>query len=171
MNAVVVVVSLYRTKKPLVQHRCMVIKPPIDVFLLRRCARSQCGTAAVEFAIVVPVFLFLLFGIVSLGSYLAVVHGVQQLAAEAARVAVAGLDDTERNRLALGYIDSNVGFYPLLSPSRLTLDRSETNAASGVFALTLRYDLSGMFVFSLPAFAPAPPRVVVRSAAIQRGGY
>jgi len=149
----------------------MVIAQPIGIALLRRSAGCRRGTAAVEFALVVPVFLCLLFGIVSLGAYLTVVHGVQQLAAEAVRVAVAGLDDGERNRLARGYIDGNVALYPLLSPARLTLEQSATNAASGVFSLTLRYDLSDMFIFSLPAFAPAPPRVVVRSAAIQRGGY
>jgi Flp pilus assembly protein TadG len=47
-----------------------------------RCRR---GASAVEFAIVFPLFLFALFGIVMYGAYLAVVHGVQQLAAEAAR--------------------------------------------------------------------------------------
>jgi Flp pilus assembly protein TadG len=149
----------------------MVIVAPAAAVFLRRSVACRRGTAAVEFALVVPVFFCLLFGIVSLGAYLTVVHGVQQMAAEAARVAVAGLDDGERNRLARGYIDGNVAFYPLLSPAHLTIDRCATDAESGVFALTLRYDLSDMFIFSLPSFAPPPPRVVVRTAAIQRGGY
>jgi Flp pilus assembly protein TadG len=149
----------------------LIIDSQITVVVLRRYIHCRRGAAAVEFAIVVPVFLCLLFGIISLGAYLTVVHGVQQLAAEAARVAIAGLDDGERNRLARGYIDGNVALYPLLLPSRLTVEKCATDAASGVFALTLRYDLSEMFIFSLPAFSPSPPRVVVRSAAIQRGGY
>lgn len=149
----------------------MIALSPIHASLFRRSIGCRRGTAAVEFALVVPVFLCLVFGIVSLGAYLTVVHGVQQLAAEAARVAVAGLDDGERDRLARGYLSGNIAYYPLLSPARLTVDRCATDAASGVFSLTLRYDLSDMFIFSLPAFAPAPPRAVVRSAAIQRGGY
>jgi Flp pilus assembly protein TadG len=58
------------------------------------------ATAAVEFAIIFPIFLMLLFGIISFGAYLAVVHGIQQLAAEATRAAIAGLSDSERVTLA-----------------------------------------------------------------------
>jgi hypothetical protein len=33
------------------------------------------------------------------------------------------------------------------------------------------YDASGMFIYSLPTFVPAPSSTIVRSAAIPRGGY
>jgi Flp pilus assembly protein TadG len=137
---------------------------------LKKCASSRSGAAAIEFALVIPVFFILLFGIVAFGSYLAVVHSVQQLAAEAARAAVAGMSDTERNSLALAYINSNVGSYPLLVPSNLTLLNSATNA-SNVFQITLNYNLSSSFIYQLPSFVPGPPSTIVRSAAIQRGGY
>lgn len=129
------------------------------------------GTAAIEFAIVVPVFVMLLFGIISYGTYLAVVHGVQQLAAEAARASVAGMTDDERNTLARRYITGNIGAYPLLSAQHLTLDSVRTDAATGVFSVTVHYDLSDMPLFALPSIVPAPPSSVVRSAAILRGGY
>jgi Flp pilus assembly protein TadG len=131
----------------------------------------QRASSAVEFAMILPVFVTLLFGIVIFGSYIAVVHGVQQLAAEAARASVAGVSDSERNSLAQTYINGNVGSYPLLTASRLTLDQSVTDPATNSFSITLRYDLSGTFIYSLPSFVPAPATTVVRSAAIQRGGY
>jgi Flp pilus assembly protein TadG len=56
---------------------------------LRRFDRAQSGASA-EFALIMPVFLAMLFGIVVFGAYLGVVHDVQQLAAEAARSSVAG---------------------------------------------------------------------------------
>ena len=38
---------------------------------------SDAGSSAVEFALILPAFLMIVFGIVIFGSYLAVVHGVQ----------------------------------------------------------------------------------------------
>ena len=141
---------------------------PSLLISLRSCHR---GTSAIEFAIVVPVFVMLLFGMITYGSYLAVVHGVQQLVAEAARASVSGITDDERNALARGYIDGNIGAYPLLSARYLTLDGTRTDPTSGVFSVTVHYDLSGMPRFAMPSIVPTPPTSVVRSAAIQRGGY
>ena len=83
--------------------------------------RCRSGASAVEFSLTFPLFLIVIFGIVVFGAYLAMVHGVQQLAAEAARSSVAGLSDSERNSLATSYVTSNVGTYPLLDASRITV--------------------------------------------------
>jgi Flp pilus assembly protein TadG len=140
----------------------------LDCIRLIVCRKA---TAAVEFAIVFPVFLMLLFGIISFGAYLSVVHGVQQLAAEATRAAIGGLSDSERVTLATGNIAANAPSYPLIEMDRLTLTRAATNPATHNFSVTLSYDASNMFVFSLPNFVPAPPSRIVRSASIQKGGY
>ena len=129
------------------------------------------GTSAVEFALVIPVFLAIVFGIVMFGSYLAVVHDVQQLAAEAARSSVPGLSESERSSLASNYVTGNVGSYPLIDPSRLSINAATSSTDANVFIVTVNYDASGMFIYSLPTFVPAPPTQVVRSAAIPRGGY
>jgi Flp pilus assembly protein TadG len=129
------------------------------------------ATAAVEFAIIFPVFLMVLFGIISFGAYLAVVHSIQQIAAEATRAAVAGLNDSERIALATDNIASNVAAYPLISGKRLTVTKAVTDPATHNFSVTLSYDASDMFVFNLPRFVPAPPPTIVRSASIQKGGY
>jgi hypothetical protein len=39
-----------------------------------------------------------------------------------------------------------------------------------VFVVTVSYNASGMFLFSLP-FVPRPPSTIVRSAAIPFGGF
>jgi Flp pilus assembly protein TadG len=139
-----------------------------DCVRLIACRKA---TAAVEFAIIFPIFLMLLFGIISFGAYLAVVHGIQQLAAEATRAAVAGLSDSERVTLATGNIAANAPSYPLIEMDRLTLTQASTNPTTHNFSVTLSYDASDMFVFSLPRFVPMPPATIVRSASIQRGGY
>ncbi len=124
-----------------------------------------------EFALIMPVLLALVFGIVVFGSYLAVVHGVQQLAAEAARSSVAGLSEAERSSLANGYVSANVAAYPLIMPGHLTVNAGTSESDANVFVVTVNYDASDMFIYSLPSFVPAPPRSIVRAAAIPRGGY
>src|SRR5580698_1023353 len=133
--------------------------------------RSNSAVSAVEFAIVFPLFMMMLFGIIIYGSYLVVVHGVQQLAAEAARSSIAGLSDTERATLAQSYITSNVTYYPLLAPSQLTVNAAASAANANVFVVTVSYDDSNSFIYILPQLVPAPPSTIVRSAAIPRGGY
>jgi Flp pilus assembly protein TadG len=132
------------------------------------CAFARCGrgASAVEFAMLLP--LFLVFGIVVFGAYLTMVHGVQQLAAEAARSSVAGLSETERVSLAENYVTTNAASYPLLEADRLTV--SAATSGSDVFVVTVNYDASGSFIYALP-FVPAPSATIVRSAAIPFGGF
>jgi Flp pilus assembly protein TadG len=129
------------------------------------------GAIAVEFAIIAPVFLMIVFGIIMYGSYLAVIHGVQQLAAEAARSSIAGLSESERSSLANAYVTGNVNSYPLIDPAKLTVNAATSGSDANVFIVSVNYDASGMFIYSLPSFVPMPPTRVVRSAAIPRGGY
>jgi Flp pilus assembly protein TadG len=128
------------------------------------------GATAVEFAMLLPLFLTLVFGIVVFGSYLTMVHGVQQLAAEAARSSVAGLSDTERSSIAASYVTSNIGTYPLITPNKITVNAATSGSDPNVFVVTVSYDASGMFIYGLP-FVPAPPSTIVRSAAIPYGGF
>jgi Flp pilus assembly protein TadG len=142
-----------------------------SISILDRLRRAQRGASAVEFALILPAFLAIVFGIVVYGSYLAVVHGVQQLAAEAARSSVAGLSESERSQLANDYVTTNAASYILIDPSHLSVDAAPSASDANVFTVTVSYDASGMFIYSLPSFVPSPPSTVVRAAAIPRGGY
>ncbi|KJC61540.1 pilus assembly protein TadE [Bradyrhizobium sp. LTSPM299] len=135
-----------------------------------RFSRCRSGASAVEFALLLPLFLAFIFGIVVFGSYLAMVHGVQQLAAEAARSSIAGMTDTERNSLATSYVAANASTYPLLIPAKLSVSAAPSAANANVYVVTVNYNASGNFIYSLP-FVPAPPSTIVRSAAIQYGGF
>jgi Flp pilus assembly protein TadG len=119
---------------------------------------------------VLPIFLTVVFGIVVFGSYLAAVHGVQQLAAEAARSSIAGMTEGERGSLATNYVSANAGTYPLIDSSHLTVSAATSAANANVFVVTVRYDASNMFIYSLP-FVPMPPSTIARSAAIPYGGF
>ncbi|MBN8989452.1 MAG: pilus assembly protein [Rhizobiales bacterium] len=137
---------------------------------MRKLVRCCRGATAVEFAMLAPVFLVLVFGIVVFGCYLAMVHGVQQLAAEAARSSVAGMTDSERNSLATSYVTANASTYPLLTASALSVIAAASAGNANVYVVTVNYDASQSFIFHLP-FVPAPPSTIVRSAAIPLGGF
>lgn len=136
-----------------------------------RFLAARDGAIAVEFAMIAPVFLMIVFGIIMYGSYLAVVHGVQQLAAEAARSSIAGLSESERSSLANAYVTGNVNSYPLIDPTKLTVNAATSGSDANVFIVSVNYDASSMFIYSLPTFVPLPPTTVLRTAAIPRGGY
>jgi len=127
------------------------------------------GASAVEFAIVAPLFLLLLLAILAFGTLFGTYHGLQQLAAEATRAAVAGLDSGERERIARGYIARNAAAYPFIDVARLAV--TTTEPGSGSFQVSLRYDMSDSFVFRIGEMLPLPSPIIVRTAAIQRGGY
>ena len=57
------------------------------------------ATSAIEFAILAPVFLLMLTGMMAYGIYFGAANSVQQIAADAARTAIAGLNEAERNGL------------------------------------------------------------------------
>jgi len=131
----------------------------------------QDGTSAVEFAIVAPVFLLLLLAIMAFGALFGTYHGLQQLVAEATRAAVAGLDSGEREQIARGYIQRNATLYPFIDASRLSVTTAESGPGNGTFQVSIRYDMSDSFVFRIGEMLPLPSPIIVRTAAIQRGGY
>lgn len=137
---------------------------------LNTFASCRHGSSAVEFAMLLPVFLTVVFGIVVFGSYLAVIHGVQQLAAEAARSSVAGMTETERSSLASNYVTNNAATYPLIVPAKLTTAAATSSSNANVFVVTVNYDASTMFIYSLP-FVPKPATLITRSASIPYGGF
>lgn len=138
---------------------------------LIRIAFCRRASSAVEFALIAPVFLLIVFGILTYGTYFAVMHGLQQLAAEAARVSVAGITSDERTALAESYIDGNLGSYPLIEKVHLAIAAAPSSGNANVYVVTLTYDASAMLIYALPHLMPAPPPIIVRAAAIQRGGY
>jgi Flp pilus assembly protein TadG len=137
---------------------------------MSRFLHCERGVSAVEFALLLPIFLTLVFGIVVFGSYLTMVHDVQQLAAEAARSSVAGVTNSERNSLATSYVSLNASTYPLLTPGNLTVNAAPSASDANVYVVTVNYNAAGSFLLALP-FVPTPATTIVRSASIPYGGF
>lgn len=136
-----------------------------------RLRADEIGAAAVEFAVVLPVFLVILLGVLVYGIYFGVAHGVQQLAAEAARASVAGVNDAERTAIARRTVTETIANYPLLKLENVAFDGRTDNADPTRFIVTLRYDASRLGLSAFRNFLPTPPQAIERIAVVRRGGY
>jgi Flp pilus assembly protein TadG len=139
--------------------------------IVTRLIRDNDAASAVEFAFVAPVLLLMTFGIIGYGYVLGVYHGVQQIAAEAARASVSGLNDSERARIARDFVTANITSYAFIDPTRIKVTTRSGNAPQQTFEVTVAYDMSGSLFDSLSALTPLPQPMIERRAVIQRGGY
>lgn len=101
-------------------------------FSHRRLRGDSRGTVSIEFAILVPVFLAILFGIIVFGVQYATRIALTYAASEGGRAAVAGLSDDERRLLANAAItDALTALSPLVDPAKATVSVDVSGESSG----------------------------------------
>lgn len=138
---------------------------------LAAVAQNRSGASALEFAIVLPVFLLIVLGILTYGIYLGSVHSVEQLAADAARASVAGLSDSERVQIATQHVTTNAKGYPLLNPSKVEIEAGASPLDASQFRVLVRFDASDLPIWIMAGIVPMPDRMIERTSVIKRGGY
>jgi Flp pilus assembly protein TadG len=136
-----------------------------------RFLRDGRGSSAVEFALISPVLILIFAGIIGYGYVFSVYHGVQQIASEAARAAVAGLDRAERSRIARDFVSAHGSSYAFIDPARLSVDTREGSGSPDTFEVRIAYDMSGSVIEQIGHLVALPQPQISRSAVIQRGGY
>lgn len=137
---------------------------------ITRSLRDSSGAAAIEMAIVLPLFLTVVFGILAYGIYLGAAHSTQQLAADAARVSIAGLTAEERTSLAANFVRSHAADYPLLWPEHVAIKAGPSAARADDFTVVVTYDARVLPIWSLAPFLPLPSEQIERVAVVRRGG-
>jgi Flp pilus assembly protein TadG len=133
-------------------------------------SRDQKGTSAVEFALLAPIFIMLFLGMAAYGIYFGASHSVQQLAADAARTAVAGLNATERSTLATNFISRNASGYPFVDPKKVTVEARDSAADGSQFVVAVKYDASTLPIWKLFKGLPMPGMTISRQSTIRVGG-
>jgi Flp pilus assembly protein TadG len=128
------------------------------------------ATAAVEFAILSPVFILLLMATITYGIYFGASHSLQQIAADAARTAIAGLDSTERKELATRFITLNASTYPFVEVGHIAIDTHDSTADGSQFVVELKYDAQDLPIWSLFKDLPLPDTTIVKRSTIRVGG-
>ena len=139
---------------------------------MRNAKRLWCdlrGASALEFAIIAPLFLLILMTFVGFGIYLSVSNSIQQVASDAARTAVAGVNATEREQLAKDYISSSTLSYNLIQPSKLTVSVVGDPKNANQFTVSVSYDATALPIWNLYSFA-MPNSVIKRFSTIRIGG-
>ncbi len=98
----------------------------------RRQFADSGGNVSIEFAVLLPVFLALLFGTIVFGIRYSVRIALTYAAAEGGRAAVAGLDDTERQALGLAAVKKTLqSLAPLVDPDEADIQIDFADEDSG----------------------------------------
>jgi Flp pilus assembly protein TadG len=134
----------------------------------RGFGRDVSGAAAVEFAFLAPLLIFVLMGITGYGGYFWMSHSVQQMANDAARAALPGMNAAERVTLANASVAASAADYAQLEPGKITTQVVDQN---GRFTVKVSYNAANSFAFAAKGLAPMPSEIINRQASIQLGGY
>ena len=102
--------------------------------------RRERGAAAVEFALIVPVFFLLLFGIISYGYMLNFRQSVSQAAAEGARAAAVAPASADRPAVAYDAIEQTMG--AACGSTYLTCSTATPVSCSSCISVTVTYRYS-----------------------------
>ncbi|WP_313804540.1 TadE/TadG family type IV pilus assembly protein [Sphingobium sp.] len=137
----------------------------------RRLADCERGLAALEFALLAPALLMLVFAVVLYSFYFAALMGVRHAAVEGARAAVAGLSTTERASLAQGRAQAVINGYGTLLASGGGPVITAAADATGTFRVRISYDMSGSPMMRYAAFVPMPSPTVSASIIVTNGSY
>lgn len=126
------------------------------------------GSAAIEFALVGPLMVLMLVGMVVYGGWMWLAQSVQTLATESARAAVGGLNAAERISLAQAFVAAEAEDGAGLARDQLTVTVDSDEAAIRV---RIAFDASDHPVMMMSGLLPAPPSVIERTAVVRTGGY
>lgn len=129
-------------------------------------ARDTRGATIVEFALLLPILICLLMGIIGYGQYFLLAHSVQQIANDAARATVPGLSATERASLARQSVTDDVAALGQFAATRVS---SRIDESGNSVAIQITLDGRGMAPFA-SAIVPLPSPVIARRAVVRRGG-
>ncbi|OQM75178.1 TadE/TadG family type IV pilus assembly protein [Manganibacter manganicus] len=132
--------------------------------------KNNRGTSAVEFAFLAPLFLLMLLGMSAYGIYFGAAHSIQQLAADAARTAIAGLNSGDRQNLVSDFISHNAGAYAFVDPGKIIVIAEDSMVDPNQFVVAIKYDARNLPIWNLLSDLPMPSMTIARKSTIRMGG-
>jgi len=136
-----------------------------------RLLTCERGIAALEFVVLAPVLLLLVFSVIIYSIYFTALLGVRQAAAEGARAAVAGLSTAERTSLATTRARQVVDTYGTMLGGGATPVITTTAQGTGGFSVRVSYNMSGSPIMRFGSFIPLPSPNVEATVTVTNGSY
>lgn len=133
---------------------------------LLKCDR---GIAALEFVLLAPALLALVFGVIVYSLYFTARMGVREAASEGARAAMAGLSTPERTALATARANEVLNNYSGFITGTPVVTTQAQN--SNTFQITVTYDMSAAPFMKYGGFVPLPSSNVVANVTVTNGSY
>lgn len=139
----------------------------------RPCHLPGCekGMAALEFAVLAPVLLMLVFSVIVYSIYFTALYGVRQASSEGARAALAGLSSTERVSLAEARAEEVAESFRAIVGGTSPFVVSTAEEGADVFTVTVSYDMSGSPIMTYAGFLPLPSSTVEATSRVTNGSY
>ena len=138
---------------------------------LGRLLKCDRGIAALEFVVLAPVLLLLVFSIIIYSIYFTALLGVRQAAAEGARAAVAGLSTAERTTLATARAQQVVNTYGTMLGGGASPVITTTAQGTGGFSVKVSYNMSASPIMRYGNFVPLPSPLVEATVTVTNGSY
>ncbi len=124
---------------------------------------GQCrGAVLIEFALVLPILITLVMGVLCYGQYIWLAHSVQAAANDAARAIVAGVTPAERFTLAQAAVATDIASIAELKSDKVALAIDEAGARA---TIRLRVDARALTLLST-GIVPLPEPVIERRAVV-----
>lgn len=139
--------------------------------MVHKGLKNESGTAALEFAIISPVFLFMIVALLAYGLYFGAAHTVQQISANSARAALAGLDLNERQALASATAFASVGRNGLIRSDDLAVQVTADTDQPELIYVTVTYDAASLPIWNLGPPLPLPGKTIRHVSVIRAGGF
>lgn len=131
--------------------------------LRRRFIRDRDGAVLVEAAFALPILIMLLLGVVTWSGWFMAAHSLQEVANEAARASLAGMDAADRQAIVQQTVNRSVLQTGTLQPELVSVS---TGLSDDYFRVTLSYDLTKSQIFR-NSLVPLPGTTIQRDALVR----
>lgn len=125
--------------------------------------RDTRGAVVIEAALVLPFLILLMLGIMTYSQWFMAEHSVQQAANDAARAALAGLTESERDGIVNDSLAHSVLHAGTVDPHLLSV---QTGLDGAYYTVSVSYDAQASSLYRNSLF-PLPARTIRRTATVQ----
>jgi len=124
-----------------------------------------------EFALIAPVLVVMVLGLVAFGIFFMYCQTLQELTASAARASVVGLSAAERSSLVQQFVAQSISSSGILNASDLSVQTSTSGSPATDYTVTATYNLKDTALPLLASIVPVQFSGITRSSTIEFGGY